>query len=240
MIEFDRLSKRYGDLLAVDDLTLRVAPGEVYALLGANGAGKTTALRCLATLLRPTGGTARVGGFDVREAPLEVRRRLGFLAASMGLYARLTPRELLRYFAELHQVPAAELAERVDGGVERFGLSEFADRLCGTLSTGQRQRVSIARAVVHDPPALVLDEPTLGLDVLSGETIYEFVREARARGRAVVFSTHQMAEVELLADRVGIVARGRLVAEGTPGELVAAAGADSLTRAFLHYVREAA
>jgi sodium transport system ATP-binding protein len=240
MIEFDRLSKRYGDLLAVDDLTLSVAPGEVYALLGANGAGKTTALRCLATLLRPTGGTARVGGFDVSEAPLEVRRRLGFLAASMGLYARLTPRELLRYFAELHQVPAAELSDRVDGGVERFGLAEFADRLCGTLSTGQRQRVSIARAVVHDPPALVLDEPTLGLDVLSGETIYEFVREARSRGRAVVFSTHQMAEVELLADRVGIVARGRLVAEGTPAGLVAAAGADSLIRAFLHFVREAA
>jgi sodium transport system ATP-binding protein len=240
MIEFDRLSKRYGELLAVHDLSLRVAPGEVYALLGANGAGKTTALRCLATLLRPSDGTARVDGFDVREAPLEVRRRLGFLAASMGLYARLTPRELLRYFAELHAVPRESLTRRVEEGVERFGLGEFADRLCGTLSTGQRQRVSIARAVVHDPPALVLDEPTLGLDVLSGETIYAFVREARARDRAVLFSTHQMAEVELLADRVGIVARGRLTAEGTPGELVAAAGAENLTRAFLHFVREAA
>jgi sodium transport system ATP-binding protein len=240
MIEFEGLTKRYGDLTAVRDLSLRVRPGEVYALLGANGAGKTTALRCLATLLRPTSGTARVDGFDVHDAPLEVRRRLGFLAASMGLYARLTPRELLRYFAELHGVPRGELDGRVEDGVDRFGLEEFADRFCGTLSTGQRQRVSIARAVVHDPPALVLDEPTLGLDVISGETIYRFVEEARARGRAVIFSTHQMAEVELLADRVGIVAHGVLAAEGTAAELVARAGAESLTHAFLHYVREAA
>jgi sodium transport system ATP-binding protein len=235
MIEFERLTKSYGELTAVRALSLRVRPGEVYALLGANGA-----LRCLATLLRPTDGTARVDGYDVREAPLEVRRRLGFLAASMGLYARLTPRELLRYFAELHGIAPAEVGPRVDDGVARFGLAAFADRLCGTLSTGQRQRVSIARAVVHDPPALVLDEPTLGLDVLSGETIYQFVAEARARGRAVIFSTHQMAEVELLADRVGIVAQGVLAAEGTVSELIASAGAESLTHAFLHYAREAA
>jgi sodium transport system ATP-binding protein len=240
MIEFDRLTKRYGDLLAVHELSLTVAPGEVYALLGANGAGKTTALRCLATLLRPTSGTTRVAGFDGAEQPLEVRRRLGFLAASMGLYARLTPRELLRYFADLNGVAPAEAPARVEGAVERFALGEFADRLCGSLSTGQRQRVSIARAVVHDPPALVLDEPTLGLDVLSGETIYRFVAEARDRGRAVLFSTHQMAEVELLADRVGIVAHGVLAAEGTAAELMAAAGSDTLTHAFLHFAREAA
>jgi sodium transport system ATP-binding protein len=240
MIEFDRLTKSYGELVAVRDLSLHVRPGEVYALLGANGAGKTTALRCLATLLRPTTGTARVDGHDVRAAPLEVRRRLGFLAASMGLYARLTPRELLRYFAELHGMAPASVAEQVEQGVDRFALGSFADRLCGTLSTGQRQRVSIARAVVHDPPALVLDEPTLGLDVLSGETIYRFVAEARERGRAVLFSTHQMAEVELLADRVGVVAHGVLAAEGTVAELIAAAGAESLTHAFLHFAREAA
>ena len=240
MIELDRLTKRYGELVAVHDLSLRVPAGEVYALLGANGAGKTTALRCLATLLRPTGGAARIDGFDAATQPLEVRRRLGFLAASMGLYQRLTARELLRYFAALNGLSPADAEARVEEMVAAFDLAPFADRLCGKLSTGQRQRVSIARAVVHDPPALVLDEPTLGLDVLSGEAIYRFVERARERRRAVIFSTHQMSEVELLADRVGVIAGGRLAAEGTVDEVVAAAGEHNLARAFLRIVREAA
>jgi sodium transport system ATP-binding protein len=240
MIELDGLGKSYGTLHAVRGVSLRVAPGEVYALLGANGAGKTTALRCLATLLRPTSGTARIAGFDVRTEPLEVRRRMGFLAASMGLYGRLTARELLRYFAELQGLAPADARARVEAAVDTFGLRDFADRLCGTLSTGQKQRVSIARAVVHDPPALVLDEPTLGLDVLSGEAIYRFVERARERGKAVLFSTHQMSEVELLADRVGIIAGGRLVAEGTADEIVAQSGERSLARAFLRLATEAA
>lgn len=240
MIEFSALTRRFGAFTAVRALSLRVAPGEAYALLGANGAGKTTALRCLATLLAPTEGTARVGGFDVREAPVEVRRRLGFLAASMGLYARLSPRELLRYFARLQGVAEGEVDGRVEAAVARFGIEEFADRLCGRLSTGQRQRVSIARAAVHDPPALVLDEPTLGLDVLSGESIHRFIADSRDRGRAVLFSTHHMSEVELLADRVGILAGGRLVEEGTVAEIVARSGEPSLARAFLRLAREAA
>lgn len=240
MIELDRLSKRYGDLLAVDDLSLTVPGGEVYALLGANGAGKTTALRCLATLLAPTAGAARIDGFDSVDQPLEVRRRLGFLAASMGLYQRLSARELLRYFAALNGIVGSDAERRVEEMVGAFDLGGFADRLCGKLSTGQRQRVSIARAVVHDPPALVLDEPTLGLDVLSSEAIFRFIADARSRGRAVVFSTHQMSEVELLADRVGIIAGGRLVAEGTAEEIVARSGEHNLARAFLRIVREAA
>jgi sodium transport system ATP-binding protein len=240
LIEFDALTKAYGGFVAVRGLSLRVAPGEVYALLGANGAGKTTALRCLATLLTPTDGTARIDGFDARTQPLEVRRRLGFLAASMGLYARLSARELLRYFARLQEVPEQEMEARVQGSIDRFGIGDFADRLCGRLSTGQRQRVSIARAAVHDPPALVLDEPTLGLDVLSGQAIYEFVADARARGRAVLFSTHHMSEVELLADRVGILAGGRLVEEGTADDIVRRSGEPNLARAFLRIAREAA
>ena len=240
MIELDRLTKRYGELVAVHDLSLRVPAGEVYALLGANGAGKTTALRCLATLLRPTGGAARIDGFDAATQPLAVRRRLGFLAASMGLYQRLTARELLRYFAALNGLSPADAEARVEEMVAAFDLAPFADRLCGKLSTGQRQRVSIARAVVHDPPALVLDEPTIGLDVLSSEAIFRFVENARERGRAVIFSTHQMSEVELLADRVGVIAGGRLAAEGTVDEVVAAAGEHNLARAFLRIVREAA
>jgi sodium transport system ATP-binding protein len=236
MIGFDRLTKSYGDLLAVDQLTLSVQPGEVYALLGANGAGKTTALRCLATLLRPTGGTATVAGHDVREAPLEARASLGFLSASMGLYQRLTPKELLEYFGRLHGMPEDRLRERVNELLVLFEIEPFKDRLCGTLSTGQRQRVSIARSVLHDPPALILDEPTLGLDVLSGQTIYAFIHNARMRKRAVLFSTHQMDEVELLADRVGVLGGGRLIAEGTVDELLASTGQRGLARAFLHLV----
>lgn len=240
LIEFAALSKSYGSLAAVQDLTLRVEPGEVYALLGPNGAGKTSALRCLATLLEPSGGTARVDGIDARKDPLSVRRRIGFLAASMGLYERLTARELIAYFGRLHGLEGSRLSQRVDDLVEAFDITPFAGRYCGRLSTGQRQRVSIARAIVHDPPALILDEPTLGLDVLSGETIYAFIVRERERGKAILFSTHQMAEVELLADRVGVLAAGRLVAEGTEEELIAQTGATNLTRAFLHLVERRA
>lgn len=240
MIRFDGLSKRYGALEAVRDLRLEVAPGEIYALLGPNGAGKTTALRCLATLLGPTAGTASVDGADVRAEPLVVRRKIGFLAASMGLYERLTARELIAYFGRLHGLSGAALDRRVDGLVDFFGIGEFADRYCGRLSTGQRQRTAVARAIVHDPPALILDEPTLGLDVISGETIYGFMREERERGKAILFSTHQMAEVELLADRVGVLSRGRLVAEGTIEELLARTGETNLARAFLRLVGDGA
>jgi sodium transport system ATP-binding protein len=233
MIRFHRLTKRYGTLTAVDDLTLEVRPGEVYALLGPNGAGKTTALRCLATLLAPTSGTASVFGADAVREPLEVRRRIGFLAASMGLYERLTARELVAYFGNLQGMGGEELEGRIDELVTLFGIEAFADRRCGRLSTGQRQRVSLARALVHDPAALILDEPTLGLDVLSGQAIYDFIARERARGKCILFSTHQLQEVELLADRVGVLREGRLVAEGTPDELVARTGTPNLARAFL-------
>lgn len=240
MIEFEELSKRYGDVWAVDRLSLQVHPGEVYALLGANGAGKTTALRCLATLLRPTGGTARIAGLDVCTTPIAARSQLGFLSASMGLYQRLTAKELLEYFARLHGLEGELLQVRLGEAIDVFEITTFRDRLCGTLSTGQRQRVSIARAVLHDPPVLILDEPTLGLDVLSSRTIFEFIEDARRRERTVLFSTHQMDEVELLADRVGVLAGGRLVAEGSVDELVARSGEKNLARAFLRIVAEAA
>jgi sodium transport system ATP-binding protein len=238
MIRFHGLTKRYGPLTAVRDLTLEVRPGEVVALLGPNGAGKTTALRCLATLLRPTAGTVTVFGADAVREPLEVRRRIAFLAASMGLYERLSARELVTYFGRLHGMDGAALEARVDRLVALFGIGDFQDRLCGRLSTGQRQRVSLARALVHDPPALILDEPTLGLDILSGRTIHEFIARERSLGKAVLFSTHQMEEVDLLADRVCVLRRGSLVAEGTPGELLRLTGATNLARAFLALVAD--
>ncbi|MDA0329498.1 MAG: ABC transporter ATP-binding protein [Gemmatimonadetes bacterium] len=236
LIQFTRLTKRYGSVVAVRDLTFEVRPGEVYALLGPNGAGKTTALRCLATLLAPSSGGASVGGVDVAADPIGARRQIAFLSASMGLYERLSARELVVYFGRLHGLEGTRLRERVEELVDMFGIGTFANRLCGRLSTGQRQRVSLARALVHDPPALILDEPTLGLDVLSGQTIYDFIRRERARGKAVLFSTHQMDEVDLLADRVGVLRDGGLVAEGSPAELVARSGEQNLARAFLRLV----
>jgi len=233
MITFSSLSKRYGPLEAVSRLTLEVRPGEVYALLGPNGAGKTTALRCLATLLKPTSGSASVDGVDVTRDPLGARARIAFLSSSMGLYQRLSARELIEYFGRLQGLEGSRLTRRVDEMVELFALHEFADRYCGKLSTGQRQRVSLARALVHDPSVLILDEPTLGLDVLSGQTIHEFIVAERARGKTILLSTHQMEEVDLLADRVGILRRGELAAEGTPSQIVRALGAPNLARAFL-------
>ena len=240
MIKFDRLGKDYGDFTAVQELSLEVRPKEIYALLGANGAGKTTALRCLATLLSPTRGTAVIDGCDIREDPCKARGRLGFLSAAMGLYERLTPRELLTYFARLQGMDEKAVRSCVNDHIELFEIDSFQNRLCGRLSTGQKQRVSIARSVLHDPPALVLDEPTIGLDVLSGRAVYAFMHTARMRGRAVLFSTHKMDEVELLANRVGILAAGRLVAEGTVEEVVAQSGQKNLARAFLSIVEEAA
>jgi sodium transport system ATP-binding protein len=240
MIAFSSLTKQYGPLAAVRELTLSVEPGEVYSLLGPNGAGKTTALRCLATLLEPTHGTAQVDGVDVRKDPLGARRRIAFLSSSMGIYERLSARELLTYFGRLHGLDDERLRARVDEMIELFAMRDFSERLCGKLSTGQRQRVSLGRALVHDPPVLILDEPTLGLDVLSGHTIHEFILRERERGKTILFSTHQMEEVELLADRVGILRKGELVAEGTPTDLVEVTGEPNLARAFLALVSDRA
>ena len=236
MIELSGLTKRYGPLTAVAGLSLRVEPGEVYALLGPNGAGKTTALRCLATLLRPTSGAATICGLDVTVHPQAARGQLAFLSSSMGLYERLTPVELIEFFGRLHGLDESTLSRRVGEMVELFALADFAGRLCGKLSTGQRQRVSLARALVHDPPVLILDEPTHGLDVLSGQAIYDFIVRERGRGKTILFSTHQMEEVELLADRVGVMRGGELVAEGRPADLLTRTGAPNLVRAFLALV----
>jgi sodium transport system ATP-binding protein len=238
MIRLSGLAKEYGPVRALRDLSLEVPGGQVYALLGPNGAGKTTALRCLATLLSPTSGTAEVCGIDVTKDPIEARRRMAFLSSSMGLYGRLSARELVAYFGRLHGLGEETLAARVEELVDLFGLGEFADRLCGKLSTGQRQRVSLARALVHDPPVLILDEPTVGLDVLSGRAIHDFILRERSRGKAVLFSTHQMEEVDLLADRVGVLRRGELAAEGTAAEIMARAGEPNLARAFLALVAD--
>lgn len=235
----ESLSRSYGSVRAVQDLSFRVAGGEVLGLLGPNGAGKTTALRILATLLRPDAGRALVAGYDVVAEPIAVRRHIGYLTGDTGLYERLTPVELLRYFGRLNGLPRDRIEARSAALVAAFGMEAWRDRRCGSLSTGQRQRVSVARALLTDPPVLVLDEPTAGLDILAARTLLDALRAERDRGKAVLFSTHVMAEAELVCDRVALVHRGRLLAEGTVPDLRARFGRDTLAGAFLAAIEAA-
>ena len=241
MIETSELTKVFrdrkrGEIRAVDGLTLLVAPGRIYGLLGANGAGKTTALRVLATLLRPTSGSAAVGGYDVVAVPERVRAQVGFLAASTALYGRLTARETIEYFGRLHGLAEPVLAQRLARLADELELHEFLDRRCDKLSTGMKQRTSIARTLVHDPAVMIFDEPTLGLDVMAARTIVRFVRGCRDRGKTVIYSTHVMAEAEKLCDVVGIIHNGRLLAEGTLAELRTRYGEQDLEEIFVRAV----
>jgi len=208
-----------GDVRAVSGLDLLALEGEIYGLLGPNGAGKTTTLRILSTILAPTGGTARIAGVDVTRDPLEVRRRIGFLSSSTGLYPRLTARETLEYFGKLHGMPPEELRARVEELLDTFDIRPFEHGRCDGLSTGQKQRVSIARAVLHDPPVLILDEPTTGLDILASSAMIDFIHSRREAGTCVLFSTHILSEAERLCDRIGVIHAGRMLDVGTLDEL---------------------
>ncbi|MBL8956368.1 MAG: ATP-binding cassette domain-containing protein, partial [Myxococcaceae bacterium] len=201
-ISLEGLHKRFGDHRVVDGVSLTVAPGEVVGLLGPNGAGKTTTLRMLAGLITPSAGRALIDGIDVALRPLEARARLGFMTASTGLYERLTAREVIRTFGELYGLTGARLDARVSTLAAELELGAFLDRRCGQLSSGQKQRVSIARALVADPPAYVLDEPTSALDPLAARDILQLVQGAKSRGKAVLFSTHRMEEAEHLCSRI--------------------------------------
>lgn len=224
--------------LAVNGLSFRVHAGEIYGLLGPNGAGKTTTLRVLSGLIQPTAGQAVVNGADVIREPLAAKRSIGFLTANTGLYQRLSPRELLPYFGELCGLDETTIRRRTEELIEFLGMGEFADLRCGALSTGQKQRTNIARALVADPPILILDEPTLGLDVLTNRIILDFIRREREQGKAILLSTHYLDEAETLCDRIGLLHQGRLVAEGAMDELRARTGRQRLTDIFLALVSE--
>ena len=227
------LVKRFGEAAVVAGVDLAVGAGEVVGLLGPNGAGKTTTLRMLAGILQPSEGRVEVMGLDVHAAPLDAKPRIGFLSGDTQLYQRLSPREVLVYFGKLYGLPPDRLARRVDALLADLAMAPFADRPCATLSAGQKQRANIARAFLHEPELLILDEPTTALDVVSGRFIVEAIRDQRSKGRAVLFSTHIMSEAEYLCDRVALMHEGRVVDEGSVPELLARTGTSNLTDAFL-------
>jgi sodium transport system ATP-binding protein len=242
-IVVDRLEKifpdhRGGEVRAVGGVSFECRAGEIFGLLGLNGAGKTTTLRMLSTVLTPTAGTARLNGHDIILEPREVRASIGFLSGTTGLYHRLTARETLRFFGEFHGLSGRALDERVEQVISLFGIGPYAGQRCDKLSTGMKQKVNIGRTVVHDPPILILDEPTTGLDVLAATTTMEFVARCKGEGKCVLFSTHVMSEAEKLCDRIAIIHRGAIHAEGTLEELRVATGQHYLEDVFRAVVRE--
>lgn len=241
MVQTENLVKHFrdakrGTVKAVDGVSFRAVPGQVFGLLGVNGAGKTTVLRILSTVIQPTSGSATVANLDVVADPERVRASIGFMSTSTALYGRLTGREMIAYFGGLYGLEGARLKERMEFVFAKLAIDDYADRLCDKLSTGQKQRVNIARTILHDPPVLFFDEPTAGLDVVTSQSVMEFIEEERTRGKTVVFSTHIMSEVERLCDQVAIIHDGRIRGEGTVGSILTATGQSTLEKAFLALV----
>lgn len=237
MINVAALSKEFptpdGVMRAVDGVSFRVNPGEVYGLLGPNGAGKTTTLRMILGLLTPTAGDVTVGGFAVSAVPDAVKRQIGLVSASAGLYQWLSPRETLQYFADLYGISDDTTERRIEELTRLLDLRRFLDQRCATLSTGQKQRVTLARALIHDPPAMLLDEPTRGLDIIGTHVVFEYIAQLRTLGKAIVLCTHRLEEASRVCDRMGLLNRGRLEQEGTMSELQEVTACATLHDMFL-------
>ncbi len=246
MIEADGLTKiffdpkRGGEFRAVDGVSFTCQPGRIFGLLGPNGAGKSTTLRMLSTSLVPTAGMARIDGIDVSERPAKARERLGFCTGTTGIYERLSPREMIQYFGRLYGMDGDVLDARVEAILDLFGLQSYADVACGKLSAGNRQKVSLARTIVHEPPVLVFDEPTTSLDILVARTVTEFIAQCRTEGRTVILSTHIMSEVEKLCDDLAILHEGRILLQGAKDDVLAEAGVDSVEDLFFRRIDECA
>jgi sodium transport system ATP-binding protein len=238
MIQVHNLSRNFTlesgqTLVAVDHVSFKVPAGEVYGLLGPNGAGKTTTLRMLLGLLRPTAGWAEIDGIRSSDAPDEVKRRVGLVSASAGVYQYQTIREVLEYFGDLYGMPFDAVAQRISVLATEFEITNLLDRQCVQLSTGQKQRLNLVRALLHSPPVVLLDEPTLGLDIRGSRIIYDFVETLRREGKAVIICTHHLDDAERLCTRFGLMDGGRLVREGTLSDLRSAFGAERLVDMFL-------
>ncbi|MEE3716184.1 ATP-binding cassette domain-containing protein [Tumidithrix elongata RA019] len=225
-LQIDNLRKTYGSTVAVDGVSLTIAQGQIYGLLGPNGAGKTTVLRCICTLTRPDAGVVTVAGVT---EPRAIRQRLGYVAQEVALDKVLTGRELLNLQAALYHLPKAQIKERIDAVLDLLQITEYADKLTGTYSGGLKKRLDLASGLLHQPQVLVLDEPTVGLDIQTRIAIWEFLRKLRASGVTVLLTSHYLEEIDALADRVGILDRGKVIAEGTPEELKSKVGGDRLT-----------
>jgi sodium transport system ATP-binding protein len=243
MIHVRDLTKHYADLkrgkfVALAGVTFDALPGQIYGLLGPNGAGKTTALRILSTVLRPSGGSATVNGYDVVTQPSLVRHQIGFVSANTAVYDRMTAWEMVEYFGRLYGIDDAALRPRIVDLFNRLKMNDIRDVLGGKMSTGMKQKVSIARAIVHDPPVLIFDEATSGLDVLVARALLQAVAELRDNGKCVVFSTHIMREAEKLCDRIAIMHRGHILAEGSLGELREQFGEEDLEEIFFRLISQ--
>ncbi|CAN5269218.1 ATP-binding cassette domain-containing protein [soil metagenome] len=239
MIEVEGLSKSFGAVRAVDDVSFQARNGRVTGLLGPNGAGKSTTLRILYTVLPPDAGSARVDGYDTVESPLEVRRHIGVLPHGAGLYPNLTARENVAYFGRMHGLSGRQLDDRIAGLVELLDLREFADRRAKGFSQGQRLKTALARALVHEPRHVLLDEPSNGLDVMATRSLRELIRRLRGAGKCVLFSSHVMQEVAALCDDIVIIAHGRVAVSGTPDEIRARTGQAELEDAFVESIGSA-
>jgi len=236
VINVKSLTKKIDSVLAVDNISFECAKGEVCGLLGANGAGKTSTMRMLATILKPTSGTAVVNGFDVVTNSIDVRRNIGVLSGEMGLYSRLTAEENINYFGQLYGLTQQYVKLRINELFSLLDMQEYRSRRTEGFSKGMKQKVNIVRAIIHDPPILLLDEPTSGLDVISSRTVLEFIKKGRTEGKCILFATHIMAEAEELCDRIIIMNKGAIVAQGTLAELCEITGKRTLEEAFIRLV----
>lgn len=241
MIKVSKLSKVFlqkngEELSAVNRLSFAAREGEIVVLLGMNGAGKTTTMRMLSTILKPTSGIAKVRGYDIVEEPQKVRANLGFLSGDTGLYGRLTPREIITYFGRLYDVSDQVVEKRIKDLSSLLDMQSFLDKKIDLLSTGMKQKVSIARSIIHDPPVMIFDEPTAGLDILTAKNIVAFIKQCKADGKCVLFSTHIMREAERIGDKIVMIHDGKLLKEGTWQEFQEETELHDLDDIFLHYV----
>lgn len=229
-----------GEVVAVDDVSFEVGKGEVFGLLGPNGAGKTTTLRMMLGLMRPTTGDAAIDGYSVAVDPNSIKKLVGFVSTSVGVYQWLTPKEMLSFIADLYDVSPAVADDRIEQLADLLGFRDFLNRRCGVLSTGQKQRINLARALMHDPPVMLLDEPTQGLDIVGSQVVFEFIQHLRTEGRAVIICTHRLDEAERFADRFGLLHKGKLQLCGTLPELQSETSEQSLTNMFLKLLKQPA
>jgi sodium transport system ATP-binding protein len=232
------LNTKESKAIAVDGVSFNCQPGRVYSLLGPNGAGKTTTMRMLSTIFKPTSGSIQIAGIDAVKNPQEARRKIGFLTGSTGLYARLTPNEMVKYFADLYEIENDVFEERKARLFDLLDMNDFQNKRIGKLSTGMKQKVSICRTMIHDPEVVVFDEPTSGLDVITAENIIQLIRDCRDQGKTVIFSSHIMSEVDLLCDDIGIIHKGKMLFNGSMNDFKGQMQAENLTAEFIRIVNQ--